>query len=63
MRPLQVLVSQTWVDQTARRGEEEAVQKKMSRINHTLNKYEMLFHTYIELLDLNIVCLVLPGKW
>ena len=33
----------------------------MSIIDHTLNKYEMLFHTYFDLLHLTFVCLVLEN--
>ena len=33
----------------------------MSIINHTLNKYGMLFHTYLDLLPLNLVYFVLEN--
>ena len=33
----------------------------MSVINHTLNKYDMLFRTYLDLLPLYIVCFVLAN--
>jgi len=48
------------VNQTARRGEKEAVShKKMSMIDHTLNKYDILFRAYLDLLPLNLVYFVL----
>ena len=33
----------------------------MSLINHTLNKYDMLFHTYLDLLLLNLIYFVLEN--
>ena len=40
---------------------------KMSIIDHTLNKYDILFHTYLDLLPLNLVYFIMengkcPGK-
>jgi len=33
----------------------------MSIIDHTLNTYDMLFHTYLDLLPLNLVYFVLEN--
>ena len=49
------------MDQTARRGEEGGCTIKISIIGHRFYKYDMLFHTYLDLLPLNIVYYVLEN--
>jgi len=50
------------MDQTARRGEEDwSCTLKMSTIEHTLNNYDLLFRSYLDLLPLNLVFFVLEN--
>ena len=60
MRPIKVLASQKWEDCTTRRGMEDAILPPNNKsLNQTYIEYIVnAFHTYVELLPLNLVCLV-----
>jgi len=48
-----------WIRQLE--GARRSLYIKMSIIDHTLNKYDMIFHAYLDLLPLNLVYFVLEN--